>query len=145
MTMTNTYKTLIIATLLVVIAALIWLKPDTGGTVSDLHSSSTGLPRLVDLGATTCVPCIKMAPILEELGETFSGQFEVEFIDVWKNPDALEPYRVKAIPTQIFYDEQGNELSRHLGFASREQVLGIWRQLGYSFPETAPASQASAQ
>ena len=50
------------------------------------------IPKLLDLGADKCIPCKKMAPILDALKEEFKGQFDVEFIDVWKNP-ACE-YRV---------------------------------------------------
>ncbi len=42
------------------------------------------LPKLVDVGADKCIPCIKMAPILDQLRDDFSGRMDVEFIDVWK-------------------------------------------------------------
>lgn len=88
------------------------------------------LPRLVDLGADKCVPCKKMAPILAELKSNYVGQLEVEFIDVWKDPDAAKPYRVRLIPTQIFYDANGKELFRHEGFFGKEDILAKWRELG---------------
>jgi len=47
----------------------------------------SGSPRLVDLGAGKCIPCKKMAPILEELKQEYAGRLAVEFIDVWVNPD----------------------------------------------------------
>ena len=64
------------------------------------------LPRLVDLGAGKCIPCKKMAPILEELKKEYAGRMEVEFIDVWKNPDAGKAYGIEMIPTQIFLRRQ---------------------------------------
>lgn len=91
------------------------------------------LPRLVDLGADKCVPCKMMAPILEELKETYAGQLEVEFIDVWKDPAPGREYGVKVIPTQVFFDEQGNELFRHQGFMSGEDIMAKWAELGYEF------------
>jgi thioredoxin 1 len=94
------------------------------------------LPKLIDLGAGKCIPCKKMAPILEALREDFAGQFDVVFIDVWKNRQAAAPYRIKVIPTQIFFDAAGNELFRHQGFYSRQDILGKWAELGYAF--TAP-------
>ena len=45
------------------------------------------LPRLIDLGADKCIPCKMMAPILEELRREYAGVFEVEIVDVWKNPE----------------------------------------------------------
>ena len=50
-----------------------------------------------------------------------------------KDPDAANPYRIQVIPTQIFYDANGKELFRHVGFYSREQILGKWRGLGFAF------------
>ena len=91
---------------------------------------STALPRLVDLGAGKCIQCKMMAPILEELKKEYAGTFEVEFIDVWKNPKAGEQYGIRMIPTQIFYDAAGKELFRHEGFFGKEQILARWKEYG---------------
>ena len=53
------------------------------------------LPRLVDLGADKCIPCKMMAPIFEDLKTAYAGQLQVDFIDVWKNPDAGEQYGIR--------------------------------------------------
>jgi thioredoxin 1 len=95
------------------------------------NSAVIRLPKLLDLGATQCIPCKMMAPILEELKKEYAGRMEVEFIDVWKNEDAGKPYGVRSIPTQIFYDANGKELFRHTGFFSKEDILAKWKELGY--------------
>ena len=81
------------------------------------------LPRLIDLGADKCIPCKKMAPILEELKKEWQGRAVVQFIDVWKNPDASKQYGVRLIPTQIFFDRHGKEAYRHEGFFSRKDIV----------------------
>jgi thioredoxin 1 len=101
-----------------------------------------GLPRLLDLGATKCVPCKMMAPILEELEEQYAGSLEVVFIDVWENRDAAAEYGIESIPTQIFFDASGNELFRHMGFISKEDILAKWEELGVELPEP-PAEKPS--
>jgi thioredoxin 1 len=88
------------------------------------------LPKLVDLGAGKCIPCKKMAPILEELKKEYAGKMEVEFVDVWQDPDAGNKYGIRLIPTQIFYDATGKEMFRHEGFFGREDILGKWKELG---------------
>ncbi|MFH1024155.1 MAG: organomercurial lyase [Planctomycetota bacterium] len=88
------------------------------------------LPRLVDLGAGKCIPCKLMAPILEELKRDYAGRFQVEFIDVWVNPGAGESYKIKLIPTQIFFDASGRERFRHEGFFSKGDILVKWKELG---------------
>ncbi len=101
--------------------------------VPDPLAIAVKLPKLIDLGADKCIPCKKMAPILEALREDFAGQFDVVFIDVWKNRQAAIPYRIRVIPTQVFLDADGNELFRHQGFYSRQDILGKWAELGHAF------------
>lgn len=99
------------------------------------------LPRLVDIGADKCIPCKAMAPILVELRTEYAGRMQVDFIDVWKNPSAGDPYRISLIPTQVFFDERGRELYRHEGFFGKDDILGTWKRLGYDFaapPRAAP-------
>jgi thioredoxin 1 len=88
------------------------------------------IPRLVDLGAGKCIPCKAMAPILEQLHADYAGRLEVTFIDVWQKPDEAQAYRIRMIPTQIFYGADGRELARHEGFISREDILSRWKALG---------------
>ena len=52
------------------------------------------LPKLVDVGADKCIPCIKMAPILDKLREDFTGRMEVKFIDAWKDKAEASKYGV---------------------------------------------------
>ncbi len=93
-------------------------------------AEATKLPRLVDLGADKCIPCKAMAPILADLKTNYVGQLDVEFIDVWKKPEAAKPYKIRLIPTQIFYDAKGKERFRHQGFFSKEDILAKWKELG---------------
>jgi thioredoxin 1 len=88
------------------------------------------LPRLVDLGSVTCIPCKMMMPVLEELKKEYAGRLSVEFYDVRENPDAATKYGVKLIPTQIFYDAAGKELFRHEGFFAKEDILAKWKEFG---------------
>lgn len=104
--------------------------PAPQATVREASATVAALPRLVDLGADKCIPCKAMAPILEELKNEYAGVFAVEFIDVWKKPEAAEPYDIQLIPTQIFFDANGKELFRHQGFYAKEGILAKWKELG---------------
>ncbi len=102
----------------------------TGLAVASAAPAEKKLPKLLDLGATKCIPCKKMAPILEELKKEYAGKLEVEFIDVWKTPDAGKKYGIKLIPTQIFFDADGKELFRNEGFFGKDDILAKWKELG---------------
>ena len=96
-----------------------------------VKSRGVMLPKLVDLGADKCMPCRMMAPILDELKKDYAEKFEVVFIDVWKNAEEGGKFRIRFIPTQIFYDPDGKELYRHEGFYSKEDILRKWKELGH--------------
>jgi thioredoxin 1 len=87
------------------------------------------IARLLDLGATKCIPCKMMAPILEELRKEYAGSLQVEFIDVKENPEEGRRYQIRGIPTQIFYDTMGMERRRHEGFISKEDILTVFKEL----------------
>lgn len=93
------------------------------------------LPKLLDLGAHACIPCKKMAPILDELTKEYQGVFDVEFIDVWQpeNKEKAKAHGIRSIPTQIFFDATGKELWRHEGFISKEDIFDKWKELGFTF------------
>ena len=104
------------------------------------RAAEARLPRLLDLGATSCIPCKLMAPILEEMKKEYAGVLDVEFIDVWKDPAAGKGHGIKTIPTQIFYDADGKERFRHEGFFGKEDILAKWKELGYDLkPKTVAA------
>ena len=100
-----------------------------GVTITGLANAGD-LPKLLDLGATACIPCKKMAPILEELKKEMAGQLEVEFIDVWKNANEAPKYEVTTIPTQIFFDKEGKEAYRHTGFMSEADIVSQLKKMG---------------
>ena len=102
----------------------------TAGPVSiDL---TPGRVTMIDLGATECVPCKMMAPILEELKGEYAGRADIVFIDVWKDPSQAKKFGIRAIPTQIFFDAEGKEFYRHTGFMDKKRIVDILSRLGVS-------------
>ncbi len=93
---------------------------------------ASGLVTMIDLGATECIPCKMMAPILEEVKQEYQGRAEIIFIDVWKNPDQAKKYNIRAIPTQIFFDADGVEKERHVGFMDKKKIVATLTKLGAS-------------
>jgi len=151
-------KIAIVAVLVVAVGIVLAVKrggapdeaPSPAASDTHTHDSSpqaspqtpAALPRLIDLGSVSCIPCKMMAPILEELKAEYAGRFDVQFIDVSKDAAAARKYGIKLIPTQIFFDAAGKELFRHEGFFSREDILAAWKASGLDF--SMAASQAPA-
>jgi thioredoxin 1 len=129
----------IVVGLVAAVAVVIVLKRSDATPPADAAPPAAGLPRLVDLGSTTCIPCKMMAPILEGIKQEFAGRLQVDFIDVNQNAEAARQYGIKLIPTQIFFDASGAERFRHEGFFSREDILAKWKELGVDLSPAAPA------
>lgn len=93
------------------------------------------LPRLLELGSVSCMPCKMMKPVIDALEKEYKGSMTVDFIDVWADVSAGKKYGVSSIPTQIFFDADGKELFRHQGFFAKEAILAKWKELGVDLEE----------
>jgi thioredoxin 1 len=139
--MSKTLKIAVVAALVLAVAAIVAVKQrdkgrNAGQRVATPEVAATpaaaGLPRLIDLGSVTCIPCKMMAPILEELKKEYAGRLSVEFYDVVQNPAVAKQYNMKLMPTQIFFDASGKERFRHEGFLGKDDILAKWKELGVS-------------
>jgi thioredoxin len=82
-----------------------------------------GVVTMVDLGAHKCIPCKMMAPVIEELQKEYAARASIIFIDVWENKEQAQRFGIQAIPTQIFFDNEGNEVGRHIGFLDKKSIM----------------------
>ncbi|MDM8516903.1 thioredoxin family protein [Desulfobacterales bacterium HSG16] len=91
-----------------------------------------GMVTMVDLGAKKCIPCKLMAPILADLKKEYDGKAAIIFVDVWQkeNQAHAKRFKVRAIPTQIFFDKEGKEISRHVGFMDKKTIVVTLKKLG---------------
>lgn len=89
-------------------------------------------PRLVELGASRCQSCKLMKEELALLGQECPDTLEIEMIDVWQDEASAKRYGVDVIPTQVFLDADGKELSRHIGFIPRAEILARFAPTGAS-------------
>ena len=91
---------------------------------------SKHLITFIELGADRCIPCKAMQPIMKEIAETYADRVQVVFYDVWKDPEPARKYGIQLIPTQVFIDQKGNEVFRHVGFFPKEEVLALLKKHG---------------
>jgi thioredoxin 1 len=90
----------------------------------------TPLPKLLDFGAGTCIPCKAMAPILQELSEEYKGRVVIKIIEIYQERELTRANRIQLIPTQIFFDSKNKEVYRHVGFMDKEQIKKIFEKMG---------------
>lgn len=138
------YRIIIVAVVVALVAATIVLKnrqrqtiepaaqkltaPSSAGKAP--QAKATVLPTLLDFGRGQCVPCKMMAPILQSLAKEYEGRAVVRIIDIGDEPALTEKHGIKMIPTQIFFDANGKEVSRHEGFMPKADIVAKLREMG---------------
>lgn len=95
----------------------------------------SGTVTMIDLGAHKCIPCKMMAPIIEKLEKDYQGKADIIFIDVWQNKDQAQRFKISGIPTQIFFDQDGKEVYRHIGFLDEASIVKQLTTMGVPAPE----------
>jgi len=108
----------------------------SGLSLSDEHSRDfskvpvKGMVTMVDLGAKKCISCKMMAPIIEKMEKVYRDKAAIVFIDVWENREQAGRFGIQAIPTQIFFDSEGKEVHRHMGFMSEKEIMAQLKKMG---------------
>jgi thiol-disulfide isomerase/thioredoxin len=90
----------------------------------------SGRASLVDFGSKGCIPCDKLAPILETLRTQYDGRANVFFVSVREEQILAARYGIESIPVQIFFDKDGQEVFRHIGFWPRERLEAKLAEMG---------------
>jgi len=93
-------------------------------------SRKSGKPTLVDFGADGCRPCDMMTPVLASLKKEYAGKISVLFVHVRKEQILAARYGVESIPVQVFFDKDGKEVFRHVGFFPQDRITAKLAEMG---------------
>jgi thioredoxin 1 len=91
---------------------------------------ASGQPTMADFGKGWCQPCKLMVPVLEEAAAEWQGRAHIVYVDMEVYPQVAEAHGVRVMPTQIFFDRTGKEVSRHEGFIPQEEIAAQLREIG---------------
>ena len=66
------------------------------------------VPCIIDFYADWCGPCKMVAPVLEELGETYQGKLNIYKVDTEAEQELAAAFGIRSIPSMLFCpkDEQ---------------------------------------
>jgi len=65
--------------------------------VSEVLQADT--PVLVDFWAEWCGPCLRVAPVLEEIANEMGDKVKIVKLDIDANPNTARDYQVLSVPT----------------------------------------------
>ena len=95
------------------------------------EASKTGKLIFIDAYTDWCGPCKRMAATTfqdPELGKFFNKNFVNLKIEMEKDADRMEiakRYRVRAYPTMLIIDADGNLVKSVIGFKTKDQLMAI--------------------
>ncbi|WP_294953070.1 thioredoxin family protein [Sulfurovum sp.] len=88
------------------------------------HNIGNGKPTILAFGMSHCYSCIAMSKVFAEVLKEHV-KYQIYAIDGQKERQvSRDIYRLKEMPTQIFFDAAGHEVFRHTG-AYKKPVLDI--------------------
>ncbi|CAE6950315.1 MULTISPECIES: thioredoxin TrxA [Pseudomonas] len=79
---------------------------------------------LVDYWAEWCGPCKMIAPVLDEIAQTYQGKLKVCKLNIDENQDTPPKYGVRGIPTLMLF-KNGNVEATKVGALSKSQLAAF--------------------
>jgi thioredoxin 2 len=93
----------------------------------DTLLQQSSLPVVVDFWAPWCGPCRMVAPELEKVARTATGEFLVVKVNTEALPDLGDRFGVRSIPTMAVFRD-GREVARSAGARPAADILALVRQ-----------------
>ena len=81
---------------------------------------------LVDFFAEWCMPCLMMAPVIDELSEKFKGKINFGKVNVEDNQELAKKFEISSIPNLVLFKD-GEVIDHFVGSVSSgelEEKLG---------------------
>jgi len=91
---------------------------------------TSGTWTVIEFGGPTCVPCVKMQPILGELQQLFGSRAQIRNFYITQHPKGAQAHRIMVMPTQVVFDPSGKEVARHMGFWPKTEFLAALAKVG---------------
>jgi len=79
---------------------------------------------LVDFHTLWCVPCRKIAPMINQISEEFSETILVAKVDIDQSQELADLYKIQVVPTLVLFKDQ-QEVWRNSGVISKDSLLKV--------------------
>ena len=127
-------KIIVVVLVIVLIVGVYFIKQSVASNNTDTNSidlsSNKKAVKMINFVAPDCVACYKMEGLMQEIMEEYKEIAQIYQVDVMENQQYANAYNIMYTPTQIFFDEDGNEIERHEGFIGKKDLVEKLADLG---------------
>jgi len=74
---------------------------------------------LIDFYADWCMPCLMMAPVIEDIARKFKGKIKFGKVNIEDNQELAQKFRIVSLPTFILFKD-GKQTEQFVGSRSIE-------------------------
>jgi thioredoxin 1 len=101
-------------------------------TEEEFHKAlKSGRPTVADFGSNLCIPCIRLRPVLKAVKDAHGDRLNVLYLEVDEHKGLARKHRIQLVPTVIFFNADGKEVKRHMGYMDRKAMEEMLRKLGF--------------
>jgi thioredoxin-like negative regulator of GroEL len=116
--------------LMVLLLGWLWLSPGPA-VLAQVAKAPASLPKILEFDRKFCPICKASEQVIRAVKDEYPGQFDVEKLYIDEADVMFRRYKVAFVPTQVFLNAAGQEVARHEGVYSQEDLVPKLRQLKF--------------
>ena len=86
-----------------------------------------GKPHFLEIGSEECGGCKIMGKTLYAFSKQ-NPNYNISYVNVTKDRSVAQKFSIQMIPTQIVYDKDGQEVYRHTGTLSQDELSALFKK-----------------
>lgn len=89
---------------------------------TDSVAKPMALPAVVDFWAPWCAPCLRLAPIIDELAEKYAGKVNFYKMNIDDNQQLARDLGISSIPLVVLFPNDGTPIKGMMGVQPKDFI-----------------------
>lgn len=92
---------------------------------ADSVAKPMALPAVVDFWAPWCAPCLRLAPVIDELAEKYAGKVHFYKINIDDNQQLARDLGISSIPLVVLFPNDGTPIKGMMGVQPKDFIESV--------------------